>query len=655
MEGVENVGQQMGGLGNKLSSIGKSVMGFGAKLTAGVSVPLAGLAVAGVKYNSTVMDLQTSFKVLLGSEEKATKLTAELKRVGAETPFEITGLAAATKTLLAFGIGQKDIIPTMTRLGDVSLGNDAAFQSLSRTFGQISALGKLQGGDLNQLIGQGWNPLNEITARTGETMEEVRKRMEAGKISIKEVNQALVDATSKGGKYFGGMAEGSKTLSGKISTMMDVFNAFLGEATKPLFDFLLEKGVPILTSLMEKFSTLSPTVKTVIMVIGGLGIIIPPLITGLGLLVAIIGGAVTGIGAIVGVIGTIGAPVLLLIPLLTGLAAVYGIVATAIIGVLTKTGALQWAFTSIKSIVMAIISVFQGDLTTAFDLLTEKFGMSKEQANGFIEKVVGARDALFRVVTVIKNVSALLGTIFTGKSQEMINLLMSKFGFTASEAKNFSNKVAELREKIIRAGEKFKEIATNQLANFITVIKKAAQFVYDHRKEIAMIIEKIIDFGLAVGKLAKKVYTDFKTMKQDIKDAMEQGKMAIDKVKTAFDKVKSAVEAVIKVLKMIVFPQPPKWLINKLSGFADGVRDFGGGMALVGERGPELVYLPKHSNVYSNQESKRMLSNGRALSPSNSISTTSNITNNYTVNADLSKVTNLQDLINLINNLKGEI
>jgi hypothetical protein len=78
-------------------------------------------------------------------------------------------------------------------------------------------------------------------------------------------------------------------------------------------------------------------------------------------------------------------------------------------------------------------------------------------------------------------------------------------------------------------------------------------------------------------------------------------------------------------------------------------------MALVGERGPELVYLPKHSNVYSNQESKRMLSNGRALSPSNSISTTSNITNNYTVNADLSKVTNLQDLINLINNLKGEI
>jgi len=206
MEGVENVGQQMGGLGNKLSSIGKSVMGFGAKLTAGVSVPLAGLAVAGVKYNSTVMDLQTSFKVLLGSEEKATKLTAELKRVGAETPFEITGLAAATKTLLAFGIGQKDIIPTMTRLGDVSLGNDAAFQSLSRTFGQISALGKLQGGDLNQLIGQGWNPLNEITARTGETMEEVRKRMEAGKISIKEVNKALVDATSKGGKYFGGMA-----------------------------------------------------------------------------------------------------------------------------------------------------------------------------------------------------------------------------------------------------------------------------------------------------------------------------------------------------------------------------------------------------------------------------------------------------------------
>jgi hypothetical protein len=33
-------------------------------------------------------------------------------------------------------------------------------------------------------------------------------------------------------------------------------------------------------------------------------------------------------------------------------------------------------------------------------------------------------------------------------------------------------------------------------------------------------------------------------------------------------------------------------------GFASGIRDFAGGFAMVGERGPELMYLPPHSNIY---------------------------------------------------------
>lgn len=44
-----------------------------------------------------------------------------------------------------------------------------------------------------------------------------------------------------------------------------------------------------------------------------------------------------------------------------------------------------------------------------------------------------------------------------------------------------------------------------------------------------------------------------------------------------------------------------------IPAFASGVRNFGGGVALVGERGPELVNLPRGANVYSNSESRGML------------------------------------------------
>lgn len=51
----------------------------------------------------------------------------------------------------------------------------------------------------------------------------------------------------------------------------------------------------------------------------------------------------------------------------------------------------------------------------------------------------------------------------------------------------------------------------------------------------------------------------------------------------------------------------PEGVRKLIPGFANGVRNFGGGMAIVGERGPELVNLPKGSDVFSNEESKRMV------------------------------------------------
>tara|TARA_R100000458_G_C8270715_1_gene245477 strand:+ start:1043 stop:2419 length:1377 start_codon:yes stop_codon:yes gene_type:complete len=50
----------------------------------------------------------------------------------------------------------------------------------------------------------------------------------------------------------------------------------------------------------------------------------------------------------------------------------------------------------------------------------------------------------------------------------------------------------------------------------------------------------------------------------------------------------------------------PKWLGGKATG---GLAPQGGGMALVGERGPELVSLPGGARVHSNNASQRMMGN----------------------------------------------
>ena len=51
------------------------------------------------------------------------------------------------------------------------------------------------------------------------------------------------------------------------------------------------------------------------------------------------------------------------------------------------------------------------------------------------------------------------------------------------------------------------------------------------------------------------------------------------------------------------------WLLKQMDFFASGGVS-GGGLAVVGERGPELVNLPKGSRVHSNRESRKMVSSG---------------------------------------------
>ena len=101
----------------------------------------------------------------------------------------------------------------------------------------------------------------------------------------------------------------------------------------------------------------------------------------------------------------------------------------------------------------------------------------------------------------------------------------------------------------------------------------------------------------------------------------------IDGISAGFDAgagaVKSALNGIIGLVNRVHIPgvSIPDWVPgiggNGWGGWnpsvpylAAGVRDFAGGLAVVGERGPELVALPRGANVFSNAESRGMLSGG---------------------------------------------
>ena len=243
--------------------------------TAGIGFVVAkhavGLAKMGIAYNSQMQDFQSKFKVLLGSAAKANKHVADLRKMALKTPFRTTDLAAASQQLLTFGIRSKDVKGHLQRLGDISLGNKEKFQQLGLVLGQVSSQGKLMGQDLLQFINAGFNPLQELSKMGRGTYKELKEQMAQGKISFEDVQAAMEHATSKGGQFFNGMKEGSKTFAAQVDALKGNLEILAGNAVKPLYN-MLTRLVPHLAkvaSLMNKHPKIIGAVATAVTSLAG--------------------------------------------------------------------------------------------------------------------------------------------------------------------------------------------------------------------------------------------------------------------------------------------------------------------------------------------------------------------------------------------------
>jgi tape measure domain-containing protein len=178
-----------------------------------------------------------SFEILTGSVEGSRDILRDLREFATRSPITFVGAQDAAKMMMAFNIPVQEVMHNIKMLGDISMGNQQRFDSLTLAFSQMSATGKLMGQELMQMANAGFNPLQEISRKTGESIMELRERMAAGEISVKEVRDAFTSATSEGGKYHGMMDSLADTMGGKLSVAMsnlEQAGAQLGQAVGPL-------------------------------------------------------------------------------------------------------------------------------------------------------------------------------------------------------------------------------------------------------------------------------------------------------------------------------------------------------------------------------------------------------------------------------------
>ena len=196
----------------------------------------------------------TAIQTLLGSKEKADTLMAQVKEYAKISPLEFSDVTAATQMMLGFNI-EADKAPRFIRaIGDISMGEAGKFNSLTLAFSQMSATGKLMGQDLNQMINAGFNPLQQIATSTGKSIAVLKEEMSKGAISAEMVQQAFIDATSAGGKFFGMSENASKTINGQLSMLQDAIDSSLNEMGEKS-EGIIMGSIQLTTKLVENYET----------------------------------------------------------------------------------------------------------------------------------------------------------------------------------------------------------------------------------------------------------------------------------------------------------------------------------------------------------------------------------------------------------------
>ena len=209
---------------------------------------------------------QVALEGIVGSAVEATKALNGLKAMALESPFNLKELIGYTKQLSAYGIEVNELLPTTSKLADLSAGLGVDMSRLILAYGQVNAAAVLRGQELRQFteagvplvdkLAQKFSDLNGRLVTTGEVFDMISKRQ----VSFEMVSQVLTDMTSEGGEFYKMQENLTGTLYGQFEKLKDTWTISLkgiGDTMEGVFRTALKLAMDLSKNLVGVILTIS--------------------------------------------------------------------------------------------------------------------------------------------------------------------------------------------------------------------------------------------------------------------------------------------------------------------------------------------------------------------------------------------------------------
>lgn len=584
-----------------------------------------------VKSAADFEKLQVSFTTFLGSAEKANRVLGQLEKFSIVTPFTIDQVNEAGKSLLAFGIAAEDLQPSLKSIGDIAAGTGKDFNELAVIYGKARVQGTLFAEDINQLTEAGVPVIDEFARLMGVSTGEVKKLGSEGKITFDLLEQAFQDMTTDGGQFFNLMEKQSKTVAGRISTLEGNFQLLqrrLGQEMMPVVEAAIE-GLERLMDNDDAMESLADGARL--------------------------------------------------------LASAFSLVLSSVLSLTEGTKHFVTDMTDgLKSTARAIKDFFKGNFKSASDSVADFENRQEKRTEAHIEKQKKIWEDFAKVQRKIwkKNTDVAKEQAEATSDAEVEETELKNEALLEQDSLHkeelLINHMRWLQEKD-RASEEFakKEVGrqisamgsilsfTQQTMNTIMgIMDKKTEGVLTNIENERRALEQQLEQGIINEEefAAKKEELDKKERKAKNEAARKQKKNAVIQAVMAANL--ASINAFASGAQINVFLGIAMAAVALAAGLANAAAiqsqpvpqyatgtDFApGGTALVGEMGPELVNLPRGSQVVPNDITRELLSNGNGFAGTTNSENSINISN-----ISLPGVKNARNFVDELNELSDNL
>ena len=166
---------------------------------------------------AAVQTLNASYGALLGSNYMGSSMVQYLQALGSDLPVAMKSMSDGTKTLLGFGFAASEVKTVLPKLAALAMGNSDAFAHLAVVYGQVRAQGKMYMNDIRQFTNAGVPMIEALSEVVKKPQSEIGYLIKAGKIGIEETKKAIELLTDEGGRFHSTLTAATDTLTGQLT------------------------------------------------------------------------------------------------------------------------------------------------------------------------------------------------------------------------------------------------------------------------------------------------------------------------------------------------------------------------------------------------------------------------------------------------------